>query len=137
MTQRGKYSTLQQRTILSYLERNSSSSFTAGEVFQALTDAGESIGQTTVYRALDRLAEEDLLIKVPSMDGRQARYRYIGASVDPASGRMVCLSCGKMIPLECAHLESLVRHIGSEHGFEIDTRHTVLYGYCPECSHKR
>ena len=133
MKERGKYSTTQQRMVLEYLEKHSSRAFSAGEVYEALFASGEKIGQTTVYRALDRLASEDSLIKVPSFEGKQALYRYIGKEENPSSGKMVCLGCGRTIPLECEHLEALVHHIGKEHDFEIDTRHTVLYGYCKEC----
>lgn len=129
---RGSYSTAQQRCILEYLEEHSSEAVTAEQVYQALS-ASCKVGQTTVYRTLDRLAEKDLVIKVPSYEGRQARYRYVGTSSDPSFGRMVCLECGRTVPLECVHLEELVKHIGADHQFEVDTRHTVLYGYCSEC----
>ena len=46
---------------------------------------------------------------------------------------MVCLDCGRAFPLECSHLEELTRHIQSDHQFEVDTRHTVLYGHCCDC----
>ena len=59
--------------------------------------------------------------------------RYMGEAALPSSGRMVCLDCGRAFPLECSHLEELTRHIQSDHQFEVDTRHTVLYGHCCDC----
>lgn len=128
------YSTSQQRSISSYLEAHPDA-FTAEEVHLALEE--KSIGLATVYRALDRLCEEGVVMKVPSYEGRQARYRYVGTSKDPSQGCMVCLSCGRMSGIECEELEKFVEHISIDHDFKVDTRHTVLYGYCRECEEKR
>ncbi len=73
-------------------------------------------------------------MKVPSAEGNRARYRYVGERAAAASGKLVCLICSRAYPLECRKLETLTRHIQSDHQFEIDPRYTVLYGYCPGCA---
>ena len=112
----GRYHTKQQTLILEYLALKK-----------------DKVGRATVYRALDRLVEAGTILKIPSGDGNRALYRYMGEAALPSSGRMVCLDCGRAFPLECSHLEELTRHIQSDHQFEVDTRHTVLYGHCCDC----
>lgn len=129
------YSTEQRRLILNYLEQHADAALTAGLVYESLCACGSRLGRTTVYRALERLAEDGILIKTPASEGRTALYRYVGR--EPSSAHLVCLECGKTMPLECDELSKLVRHIGEEHSFEVDTRHSVLYGECEECRRKK
>ena len=113
----GRYHTKQQTLILEYLALKKDTAFTAESVWRGLLGVEEKVGRATVYRALDRLVEAG----------------YMGEAALPSSGRMVCLDCGRAFPLECSHLEELTRHIQSDHQFEVDTRHTVLYGHCCDC----
>ena len=39
--------------------------------------------------------------------------------------------------MECSHLAELTQHIWEDHHFSLDTRHTVLYGYCQSCAEHR
>ncbi len=125
---RDEYTTRQQTAVLDYMKANDKA-LSAEEVFLGVG----SVGRTTVYRSLDRLAEKGCVIKVPSYEGKSARYRFIGKDCNTSQAKMVCLSCGCTIPLECGNLKELVNHIAEDHGFEIDTRHTMLYGYCGKC----
>lgn len=131
---RRHYRTKQQEWIITYLTRQKDVVVTAETLWSDLQDAGVLVGQTTVYRTLDRLAEEGTVIKVPAADGNRACYRYVGSSAVPSMGTMVCLKCGHTLTLECSHLEELTCHVKKDHEFEIDTRHTVLYGYCTDCT---
>lgn len=133
MSTRGRYRTKQQQVIVDYLSQCQNTAMTVEAVGDGLRRSGISVGQTTIYRALDRLCEIGVAIKVPAVLGNQARYRYVGESAQPDSGKLVCLKCGRTYLLECGHLEELTRHINADHEFEIDSRHTVLYGYCRDC----
>ena len=128
-----RYNTKQQAMILDYLVRKKDPVFTAEAVWHGLRELENTVSRATVYRALDRLVEAGTILKIPSGDGNRALYRYMGETALPSSGRMVCLDCGRAFPLECSHLEELTRHIQSDHQFEVDTRHTVLYGHCCDC----
>lgn len=46
---------------------------------------------------------------------------------------MICLRCGRIVPLECSHLKEFSRHIRQEHGFLLEPEHLILYGYCSQC----
>lgn len=136
MADRGRYRTRQQERILAYLIERRDTFLTADAVLAGLREAGASVGLTTVYRALERLSDEGVVVKVPALDGSRAQYRYTGPDQNPSRGKLVCLKCGRTQLLECARLETLTQHIQEDHQFEIDPRRTVLYGCCKACRAK-
>ena len=77
--------------------------------------------------------EENAVIKIPAVDGAGAQYRYIGELRPGSPGRLVCLQCGKIIPLECNKLHGFSEHILKEHDFALDSSHLIFYGCCREC----
>lgn len=133
MGERGRYRTKQQECILECLRQQQEEFCSVEKFMDYLQAAGMSVSQTTVYRALDRLTEEGLVAKIPSVNGSRAQYRYIGEE-ETLHGKLVCLKCGRTIPLTCSRLVSFTKHIGEEHQFVIDHHRTVLYGYCSSCS---
>lgn len=134
MGTRRRYRTRQQQLILEYLKECGDAGVTVESIWTSLQDRGAKVGQTTVYRGLERLAEEHIVIKIPSADGNCAQYRYLGESAPASSGKLVCLKCNRTYPLECTKLETLTQHIQADHQFEIDPRYTVLYGCCAGCA---
>ena len=107
-------------------EKHSDRFVTAEQCMDCLKAEGIHVGQTTVYRALDRLTEENAVIKIPAVDGAGAQYRYIGELRPGSPGRLVCLQCGKIIPLECNKLHGFSEHILKEHDFALDSSHLDL-----------
>ena len=103
----------------------------ADEVHARLTEAGERVGRTTVYRQLERLVASGAARK---MNGDRTGHCYAYADEHCAEHyHMICTECGKLAHLSCDHVEELFHHIKSEHGFVIDPSQTVLYGKCAVC----
>ena len=81
---------------------------------------------------LDKLTQQGLVHKVTTEEG--ALYQYC-----PQAGHshdcflLRCEGCGRMVHLDCRHLEEVCRHLSSEHHFRIDPRRTVLTGLCDHC----
>ena len=69
MAERVRYRTKQQELIRDCLEKHSDRFVTAEQCMDCLKAEGIHVGQTTVYRALDRLTEENAVIKIPAVDG--------------------------------------------------------------------
>ena len=137
MAERVRYRTKQQELIRECLKKHSGRFLTAEQCMDCLKADGLHVGQTTVYRALDRLTEQREVIKIPAVDGASAQFRYVGELKPGSLGRLVCLVCGKIIPLECRQLDGFSEHIRAEHDFELDGRHMILYGYCSGCRKDR
>ena len=72
MAERVRYRTKQQELIRDCLEKHSDRFVTAEQCMDCLKAEGIHVGQTTVYRALDRLTEENAVIKIPAVDGAGA-----------------------------------------------------------------
>lgn len=133
MAERGRYRTKQQEIILNCLKKQKEAFCTVEQFMEYLHRDGIHVGQTTVYRALERLSEDGVVVKIPSVDGSKAQFRYIGEEISSNVGKLVCLRCGCMIPLECSRLDAFFEHIHEDHGFKLDQSHMILYGYCGQC----
>lgn len=94
---------------------------------------GLQLGKTTLYRALERLQEEGLVVKIPSVEGQPAQYQYLDEDRQDCYGKLLCLQCGQMIALQCDCMDHFSAHIMEAHGFCLDQERTVLYGLCDRC----
>ncbi len=136
MERRRTYDTKQKRLVRSVLTQAPDRYFSVDEAHFNLVEAGESVGRTTVYRALEALADDGFAVKVFGPAGGEARYR-LAPRAPRAAGQLLCLDCGRALPLDCGMLDDFSRHVQNHHGFEIDTSRTVLYGLCSGCRSRR
>lgn len=133
MSEKGRYSTKQQGIILEYLKQNKDTFYTIDEFMDLLYKAEIHIGRTTIYRALERLQKDGAVLKIPSVEGAPAQYRYAQEDERRNYGKLVCLRCGHSIPLQCGCIDHFMSHVLEEHGFRMDQEHTIFYGYCEKC----
>ena len=135
MKRESGYNTKQKEKLLEYLIKNKNKHTNVQEISAFLSAEGKSVGVATIYRQLDKLVEQGIVRKY-AFDGKTcACYQYIEDEEQCRSHfHLKCLSCGKLIHLDCEHLSELTRHIEEEHGFEIDYSQTVFYGRCSDCS---
>ena len=101
------------------------------ELTEQLHAQGQTIGLTTVYRQLERLAQQGLVHKAVTDQG--AYYQYCGHD-EGSCFLLKCEKCGAIRHLDCAHLGELYQHLEKEHHFRIDPRRTLFYGLCDACS---
>ena len=66
-TKSGSYNTKQSCEILNFLKENQGSHYTSQEISDHFRAQGINIGQATIYRRLDRLTTEGLMLRI---------YRY-------------------------------------------------------------
>lgn len=128
------YQTHQKKAITAYLREHNAELLTPENIRQGLAESGVRVSLVTVYRFLDHLCDSGAVTKVSSTDGKRSLYRYSALdSKDYSHGRMICLNCGKLLPLECSLLETFYEHVQKEHGCRLDYGKTVLYCICPDC----
>ena len=134
MKRESGYNTKQKEKLLEYLIKNKDKHTNVQEISAFLSAEGKSVGVATIYRQLDKLVEQGIVRKY-AFDGKTcACYQYIEDEEQCRSHfHLKCLSCGKLIHLDCEHLAELTRHIEDEHDFEIDYSQTVFYGRCSDC----
>ena len=106
---------------------------TAQALYDELRGRGDSVGLTTVYRHLRRLAEDGALDVVTRPDGELA-YRRCGPASsgepDEHHHHLVCRICGFSVEIEGPEVESWAHRVASDAGFT-NVSHTLeIFGEC-------
>jgi Fur family ferric uptake transcriptional regulator len=106
---------------------------TAQALYDALRVRGASVGLTTVYRHLRRLAEDGAVDVVTRPDG-EAAYRLCGPASSGAPERhhhhLVCRICGYSVEIEGPEVESWTHRVATDAGFT-NVSHTLeIFGEC-------
>lgn len=136
MDNKSTYKTRQRETILEFLRCSSGSHVTVNDVCVHCKDNGIIIGQTTVYRQLEKMVDEGIVNKYIIDVGSPACFEYIGDAERPENGpcfHCKCEKCGKLIHLHCSDLMAIQKHLLDEHQFMLNPRRTVFYGICEDC----
>ena len=137
MNQRSVYKTKQKESILHYLESVPRTHVTVGDVCDYFKNQGITIGQSTIYRQLERLVAEGVLNKYIIDINSPACFEYIGNDCHKDEVNCFhckCEKCGKLIHLHCDELNELQHHLTEHHQFKMNAKRTVFYGLCEECS---
>lgn len=140
MNQKNIYKTSQKKVVLDYLESHPNIHVSANEIYQALKAEGVRIGLTTVYRHLDKLAQDGIVVKSIVDENTPACFEYTGHSHhhnEQVCYHCKCIGCGKLIHLHCDEVQKLEEHINHEHGFKIMPSRTVFFGLCEACQETR
>ena len=133
METRKRYHTKQQNLILDCIKNQKGNFYSIDQFMIYLQNEGIRIGQTTVYRAMERFTEDGVVMKIPSLDGKPALYSLAGNTEKTAYGKLVCIKCGSTVSLQCDCIQNFAAHIQKEHHFELNQQSTILYGYCEKC----
>jgi Fur family transcriptional regulator, ferric uptake regulator len=101
----------------------------AQEIHEALKAGGDNVGLSTVYRALQAMADAGELDTLRSEAG-EAVYRRCSGS---HHHHLVCRSCGATVEVEGPTVERWTRDVAAAHGYA-DVSHTLeIFGTCAEC----
>lgn len=139
MSGKMQYHTKQQDLLLTFLREAGGRHMTVAEITELLRERGAAVGTTTVYRSLEKLVAQGMVIKYAAKKGAPACFEYVGESAEPGGDiqyHCICNVCGRLIHLHCEEIEGLAGHLREEHGFELDMTRTVLYGVCEDCRRK-
>lgn len=129
-----RYSTKQMSILTSFFKNNNNIHFTADEVYDNVRDNG--ISRATVYRRIEQLVEEGVLIKY-TLDARVgACYQYCQDKHQSGICHFVCTQCKAIKHIDCTLLNSLQDHLNEDHNLNIDSTRTVFYGLCGGCQCK-
>jgi Fur family ferric uptake transcriptional regulator len=92
--------------------------------------AGDGIGLSTVYRAVQTLVEEGRLDCLRT-DSGETVYRRCSPS---HHHHLVCRVCGRTVEVEGPAVERWADRVAAEHGFA-DVSHTLdIFGTCANCT---
>ncbi len=101
----------------------------AQEVHARLRGAGDSVGLSTVYRAVQALADDGELDSIRTDTG-EALYRRCSTQ---HHHHLVCRHCGRTVEVAGPTVEAWADRVAGEHGFA-DVSHTLeIVGTCADC----
>jgi Fur family ferric uptake transcriptional regulator len=128
-TESGTLRPTRQRKAVAAVLEECSEFRTAQQVHELLRATGETVGLSTVYRALQAMADAGE-IDVLRSDAGEAAYRKCS---DTHHHHLVCRSCGRTVEVEGPTVEKWTRAVAGEHGFT-DVSHTLeIFGTCSDC----
>jgi Fur family ferric uptake transcriptional regulator len=129
------YNTKQKKQLADFFKNNTSKQLSVNEIVMGICPNGS--GKSTVYRLISKMVEDGTLIRLRGDDGKSILYQYAGEETGCAEHfHLKCTECGKLIHLDCKHIDHLRQHIQLEHEFSIDMISTVIYGTCKDCREK-
>ncbi len=103
----------------------------AQELHGLLRERGERVGLTTVYRALQSLADAGE-VDVLRPPGAETVYRR--CDKDAHHHHLVCRNCGQTVEVEGPTVERWADEVARRHGFS-EVSHTVeVFGRCARCT---
>lgn len=113
---------------------NAKSPLTAAEIGSLLTKRDVEVNRTTVYRELDFLLREGLLLEVDLLDGKK---RYELHDEDHHHHHLVCVKCNDIRCVELPEdLEVLESKIHRQHKFKVQHHVLEFFGLCSRCQAK-
>ena len=104
---------------------------TADEIYNMVREKEPKISLGTVYRNLNQLAENGIILKLPVQSGSDRYDGRIDTHV-----HIVCKHCGKVMDLNPELAASLCQNIEETTGFAINSERIVLEGVCKDCQAK-
>lgn len=117
--------------ILDILKREKTH-LTESEIYDAVHVKFTAVNHSTVYRALRRLVDNDIISITDIGLGAQV-FEFCSNNIHH---HLVCQSCGKITDLTDGTVEELFGKIEKNKNFKVITKHLALFGYCEACQKK-
>ena len=125
-----KYNTRQKMMIIDILKKQNHE-FTIRDIYN---DANQKIGLTTIYRLIDTLVNEGLVIK--SIMNNKSYYEYLEHCSCDNHFYLKCEKCSELVHVDCDCICDLWNHISQNHHFLVGKDNIIIKGICEECQRK-
>lgn len=126
----GFKTTKQRQAIIELLEENHTPMH-AEDIYLRLKEKGIDLSLSTVYRNLDMLQKQGLVVKAYMLNEDKARF-----GLASKKNYLVCKNCKKIVIIDNCPFEKFKEELIEVHGFEILGHSIEVYGICPECKEK-
>jgi Fur family ferric uptake transcriptional regulator len=114
--------------ILETLEINHTH-LTAQQIYESICERLPAVNQSTVYRALERMARAGK-VSVSDMGQGAAMYEMVDGEYHH---HLICQNCGRVFTIDDESVNSLFQKLEKENSFQMSTNHLVLFGHCTQC----
>lgn len=116
--------------IISILE-NAACAMTVEEIV-TISNKSIKMSISTIYRALNTLADKNIVIKTLHQDGKT----YYEINTHNHRHTLICTLCNERIPIDSCPLGDLEGNLKKETGYTITGHNLEFFGVCPKCSKK-
>ena len=124
--------TEQQRDMVRYIF-SKHNHFDAEQLIEEMKQEGLHVSRATIYRTLKRLVDAGLLRRLEI--GPRMYYEHDYGY--PQHEHLICQKCHKMIEFQCSGLESILRDVCQQHGFQLEGHSFIIRGVCSDCNRAR
>jgi Fur family transcriptional regulator, ferric uptake regulator len=110
--------------------------FGADELYVKMRSNLANVSRATVYNTLELLAQSELLSKRNFGENKTLYESNIGKSTH---GHLICTTCGAIKEFSNSRIQSIVKQISGEIGFEVSGYSFNIFGKCnnPECGQNK
>ena len=122
------------RSMILMILDNAQNPLSVEEIFLQMKEAGSKASLSTVYRTMEIMAANDLVIKNAFMDDNRSYYEY---NRNEHKHRLICTGCSRIISIEGCPVEEYAISLCCQESFELTGHHLEIYGTCPDCTKKR
>lgn len=134
---KGGYNTAPTNTILAFFKQNPEKRFTARDIDNGVNSQVEQVNRSSVYRIIDKLSNEGILLKYTDVNDKTTSYLYSeGYGPCNKHAHAKCSECGKVFHLKNEILEDAAKRSIDEYGFDIYFKDLMITGICKECREK-
>ncbi|MCF0241380.1 MAG: transcriptional repressor [Treponema sp.] len=128
------YRTKTKDLINEFILKHHDITFSASDVFEYLKNCDSTVNVTTVYRNMDRLVDNGILIRRKTEGEDAAWYQVVSEDSDCDHHiHLQCSNCGKLFHMECDFMDEIQEHLLREHKFFLDCKLSLLKGLCETC----
>ena len=103
---------------------------TSHQVYEQIHERLPAVNPSTVYRALERLAN-DGKISVSDIGIGSAVYESVSNELHH---HLICQECGRVFTIEDKEVRGFFNAVQQKNNFQVITNHLILFGICNDCS---
>ena len=128
LREKGYRLTPQRMMVLEAIE-GSDDHISAEEIHAKARSKYPYINISTVYRTLDLLKEQGLVIET-DLGGGRFLYHPVGKA---HHHHLVCRKCGSVTDIDASMFHRLHEELTARHGFDAEFEHIAIFGTCAKC----
>lgn len=118
-----------QKEIIYKIIKEQKKEFTPKDIY---IKANNKVGLTTIYRFIDKLVKDNVLVKTINEDNITF-YQYLEKCPEKNHFYLKCEDCGILIHIDCDCISELISHIFIKHKFILNKEHILINGKCDKC----
>ncbi|MBR6071415.1 MAG: transcriptional repressor [Acholeplasmatales bacterium] len=127
------YNTKPKEYILSFLKNHKNKRFSVKEMYDSIIGEGYNINLATIYRNVNTLENEGVLLRHQGNDTNYCTYQYVENSDCLAHFHFECIKCGKVSHLGAKETNDFLRLIKNKLYFTVEPQNTYIRGLCNQC----